>query len=147
MTGNATDAAEAVRRANEDYTYGLLSDDGTSRITYLINGIVYKVDRDDGGANYAEWRNYSDLSRETLPAPFRIPNMSAYGSGRDMVIAADYINGTPIGECYASGICDCPPGSCFSDDILNIVTRYISDVCYGNVINNADGLWLIDLEC
>lgn len=147
MIGNETDARAALdANSAMDYT-NLLSADGSTRFTYLINGVVYKVDIGGFEENVVEYARREELSR-VLPPFVRIPEMSIYSIGNRNVLAAEYIVGTLTGECMPKWFdmpCECD-GRCMSDALIsNLVDIGWTDCAWGNAIV-ADGVYyLVDI--
>lgn len=134
MIGNQNDARLALHAAEVgDYTY-LLSNEGTTRYAFLINGVVYKVEYsgDYWSANRSEYNNAARL-RTTLPEGFSVPEVEMYGD----VLAMEYVEGRPTGECIAAYVgepCDCD-SECMDplvlDDLANLGWM---DPAWGNAI-------------
>ena len=150
MIGNEADAALALSAHATDY---LFSDDGTSRYVYLINGVIYKVGRPNGEwANDEEYAKYLATCPELLPPYLRLPETHRYVIGDSTVIAAELIEGTPTGECFASAVgmeCDCDPLACLSPLIVDDIAMHldISDLAYGNVIIRDGIYYVVDFAC
>lgn len=142
MVGNADDAALAKESyATGDKTY-LLSDAGTSRMVYLINDVVYKIAYWSGAENLWEFNN----REKYLSVPgVRVPDMTLY----DDVLAMEYIDGDPSGECigrYALGACDCEGTETDMPlALLDILSQLSWDSTMGNAIVRDDIYYLIDL--
>lgn len=138
MVGNAADAALALTHPREF----LLSDDGCSRVTYLINGVVYKVNRGRFLDNEEEFHNANDIRDIMATFDVFVPEVSMFGP----VLAMEYINGEPTGECLSVfPDCDCPD-VCIPDALLANLTFFgWRDPAYGNAMWFNEKLWLIDL--
>lgn len=144
MIGNETDARIAL---TDDYL-APYSVEGTARDIYLINGVIYKVEKADG-ANDAEWSHYQNMREIPLSPYIRIPEMSRYRINDEIVIAAEFVNGVETGECFATWAgmtCDCPE-PCLSPAIDSEIRRYVEDLAWGNVIVSDGCYYLVDLEC
>jgi hypothetical protein len=144
MIGNQTDAALAW---TGPYCH-LLSDEGSSRIVYLINDVVYKVNRhasyDD---NLSEWENYRFLT-ENLPRGLFLPEMSLYQINDQNVIAAEYIDGDYTGECIDVGFgCECDSPCIDITTIEQLASLGIQDMSWGNAINYDGVVYLVDIAC
>ena len=140
MTGNATDAALALTHPR----HFLLSDEGCSRVVYLINGVVYKVNRGRFLDNEEEFYN-GEAMREAMRADnVFIPAMAMYGD----VLAMEYISGELTGECMASVIglpCDCPDMCIPAPMLAHLTNMGWRDAAYGNAIWCDGSLYLIDV--
>lgn len=148
--GNHRDAATALLDYDEKVNDNVLSYDGTSRVVYLINNVVYKVNLGNYIFNDLEYDNANRL-RDILPAPIKIPNMTLYRVNGENVLACDYIIGEPTGECYdrlSGRHCFCE-GDCLPEEVEDILNlNNITDLSYGNVIVDIFGqYWIIDLGC
>jgi hypothetical protein len=146
MTGNVTDAARAL--AGD----GIVIGEGSSRIAYLINGVVYKVDNGMDLIPFAqddEWNNYMRYQSQTLDDSLvRIPAMSRYDFGDQIVLSMEYIDGYPTGECYCTNDEECGQ-DCMSQDIHDICTEEyeVWDLGYGNVIVKDGIHYIVDFAC
>lgn len=138
MIGNAADAALTLTDPEEF----LLSDDGGTRKVYLINGIVYKVER--SGINYScnVTENMNINGGMTLPEGFKFPKASLYTIDGVPVLAMEYIAGIAKAACY-----------CFEDEEHDAscmrrkdeeILRNLIDVGGFNVIYNDEGAFVID---
>ena len=143
MTGNAAHAALAATHPDEF----LFSDFGCSRIVYLIDGVIYKVQRNpfyrDNEFEFAAGQALSG----NLPEGYAIPEMEMFGN----VLAMAYIDGEPTGECtdIQLGLPCSHAGSneeCIPADILDRINGW-DDPAYGNaLIEYETGItYLIDL--
>lgn len=152
MIGNETDALLALdRRAAQEF---ILSTDGSTRITYLINGVVYKVLR---GAIDPRWMDANteeahnaDVFRPLLPEGVSIPEMRLFEFEDTNVLACEFIDGILSGECS-----DAWTGLGCEDGDVCIPGRFLEtlndmgwhDSAWGNVIL-ADGIYhLVDVAC
>lgn len=138
MVGNAKDAALALTHPREF----LLSDEGCSRVTYLINGVVYKINRFRFLDNEDEYETANALRAAFRAENVVIPEVSLYGS----VLAMEYIEGEVTGECYSAfEECDCPD-MCISDAMVaNLTMIGWRDPAYGNAMWVDGSLYIIDL--
>ena len=93
MLGNATDAALALTGPKEFWI-----SDGCTRSVYLINGVIYKVEFEEG-ANQKELENLARLATlEDIPDELAIPNSFMW---HGQVLAMDYIVGDDAGACFS----------------------------------------------
>lgn len=128
--------------------HGTLIGAGGSRKAYLYNGVVYKWQFGEYavGINRTEIRVYEELCSAILPDPIRIPEMSLYRLPRNEVIAAEYVEGQVMGECW------CIPGkeecdaTCLPDHIRLMASPFCHDLAGRNTIFDGRYFWLIDLE-
>lgn len=140
MIGNAHDAALA---ATDPIDY-LFSDFGCSRYVYLINDVIYKVNRNAYNSNADEF-NAASLVKANLPEGFAVPDMSMYGN----VLAMEYISGDPTGICTDMELgMECSHAQ--YDEVcmgLDINIEGWGDPSYGNaIIEYETGItYLIDL--
>lgn len=144
MIGNMASALKALRMPEAFKTMT-----GSSRHAVLINNVIYKVDLYAyEGYNDLEYANYQRLCIEGTPDPIRIPEMTRYVIGDEIVLACQYIKGKPVGECsaeYAGLPCDCY-GPCLSSDFCKQIDRLgINDTSYGNVILRNGFYYLVDM--
>lgn len=140
MIGTQENAALAL-----DFEAPLLSSEGTTRMVFLIDGVVYKVARDGYEyCNEAEYRNFLNRERFEL-AGFRIPETHLFDNG---VIAMEYIPGMPTGECFDVGSgCECGPLLCMADDETGLLRDLnFFDIAYGNIMEYEGDLYLIDFS-
>lgn len=140
MIGNKRDARLAL---NAEMCY-LLSDVGSTRIAYLVNDIVYKVDRwGDYSTNVTEFHRYNDLLDANLPDNIKLPTMDLFQIGNRYILAAEYIIGTSMGACWGQYCRN--HNFCLPDEIENILYNYINDLAPGNVILKDGVYYLVDL--
>lgn len=150
MIGNHTDAKAALESAMGSCA-NLYSDHGSARQVYLINGVIYKIERYKG-SNLNEWSRYCSIAPEMLPTNIRIPEMALYRVGNEDIIAAEFVSGNEVGDCWERedyGTCNCPPGVCLDANIAEGIRLYCNmvDLAFGNVINVDDIYYVVDLEC
>lgn len=141
MIGNETDAALALTHPD---TF-LYSDEGSSRIVYLINGVIYKVDRNHYRDNAYEFDMYQKMTGN-LPTGVFLPEMSLYRINGQDVIAAEFIDGIPTGDCIDTLLglpCTCE-GMCISPAIIDSIPMW-NDATYGNAMWYDGALYLIDV--
>lgn len=123
----------------------LLSDDGTSRLVYLINDVVYKVNRHSINDNLNEYNNGEILRKAIKSMGIVVPEMSLYGE----VLAMEYINGIPTGECletvYLGLDCECEGEHLDNELIDKLSTLGWEDCTYGNAMWFHNTLYLIDV--
>lgn len=141
MTGNLTDAARALAG-----DLPILSMDGSTRIVYRIDEVVYKVNNGmwDEDANLTEYETIRDMG--TLPDGVYIPETSIYSVDGQNVIAMQFIEGTAVAECYCiAGLEECTD-MCMSNDVWETVSGYLDDTAGLNTIITENGdIYLIDL--
>ena len=150
MIGNETDAKAALDAAMGSCA-NLYSDNGSTRQVYLINNVIYKIDR-YGEDNAEEWRRYCSIAPALLPPFIRLPEMSLFTIGDEKIIAAEFIQGNEMGDCWEAnlnGKCECPPGLCLDPKVSEDIMGHcdISDLAIGNVILSNDIYYVIDLGC
>lgn len=143
MIGNREHAALALYD-----NLPIFNNDGSARVVYLIDNVIYKVDR-EYGANEAEWGNYCHIDTNNLPPFLRIPKMSMYRLGNEAIIACEYVKGIPTGECFDRWAgTDCTDtDKCLPENIENAIRRYVDDLAWGNVIVCNEVYYMVDLEC
>lgn len=140
FTPTAADAALAATRPAEF----LLSDDGTSREVYLINGVVYKVNRGAFLDNEDEFHNINAMREVFAANNAFLPCVAMFGD----VLAMEHIEGELTGECFAgdAGLpCDCPTMCLPAPVVANLVSFGWRDPAYGNAIYCDGALYIIDL--
>lgn len=140
MIGNFADAARAVAYESAgDWDY-LLSAEGTTRMVFLINGVVYKIDS-GFGANVAEYENITAY-RDMLPEGFLFPETSLFHVNGMDVIAMEYIEGVGVAACYLENeTCD---GTCAPQEVVDVLNDFHLDSGGMNVIINDSGYWIVD---
>lgn len=122
-----------------------LLDEGTTRKVYLINGVVYKVDLPGECANELEICNYYRY-RNSLPQGVFLPEMQLYRINGRYVVAAEYIDGIPTGDCIdeACGFpCTCEE-ECLNADLLGLIP-WFTDTAWGNAVWYDGVLYLLDI--
>lgn len=149
MIGNEDDALTALMSYDEGDRTFIFSRDGSSRIVYLIDGIIYKVNLDDSyDFNEREFNTAARL-RDNLPDNVRIPEMSIYRFRNESVLACEYISGIRTGECFDKFVgmdCECPEKECLPDNLATSLRNAgWDDTCYGNAIWSDDILYLVDV--
>lgn len=152
MIGNENDALLALdRRAAQEF---ILSTNGSTRVTYLINGVVYKVLRGEidprwDDANSEEFANAANL-RPNLPECVSIPEMTLFEFEDTNVLACEFVDGILSGECSDAwtGLGCEDGGVCVSERLIRILNGIgWHDSAWGNVIL-ADGVYhLVDVAC
>lgn len=138
MIGNTDDAAYALRMYRENDISDLLSCDGSTRMVYLINGVVYKVNTYDG-TNEDEYDNISSL---ILPEGYRFPITSLYRVLGEDIIAMEYISGQCVCECYCTQDEECAP-DCAPRDVVATMEDLNLDIGGFNVIVDDNGIYYI----
>lgn len=125
---------------------------GGYRFAYLINGVVYKTTTfSRRWANERELRIYDELDTTGYPDWLKIPLMTGYSVGDQIVIAAEFVPGKRLMFC--DNCDDCMPcdsdGNCMSEEQASMILRlgFLPEkFCYGNTIQHVDGtLYIVDL--
>jgi hypothetical protein len=143
VIGNYEDAARALAAFRErDFSYAL-SDFGSTRVVYLINDVVYKVEREDEDskdANLYEIENMLKGIPEGLP--IRFPKASLFEVDGANIIAMEYIEGEEIGRCNCT---EWEPHtkSCMTIDEIRLLTPLNYDYWGLNTIRTNDGIYYI----
>lgn len=147
MTGNLTDATAALTSFRRGTMENAFSFDGSSRMVFLINGVIYKVNRDAEDFNTEEFTMGNRL-RPLLPENVAIPEMSLFDIGGEPVLAMEFISGIDTGECSArffSLECE-DDGECMSDRLIaNLNKIGWADSTWGNAILSNGTYFLIDV--
>lgn len=143
MVGTYADAALALSDfVTGDYSR-ILSREGSARIVYLINGVVYKIDRAGSDDNIREYE--AIRSANALPDNVFYPETSLYCVGNDDVIAMEYIRGQAIYMCIDSDTGDICDPMCMTNAERNLFTSDIlPDPSGMNVIRTDNGYYIID---
>lgn len=144
MVGNIEDAALALTRPRPYFF-----DEGSERACYLINGVIYKVNRHGGYGNTEELDSYDYLIRQVFPLNITIAQLTPYYIGSDTVVAAEYVQGQNVGECYdvMLGLPCADPSTCLDDWTASAIRSLgINDLCYGNVIRRGEQYVIVDME-
>lgn len=119
---------------------------GCERSVFLDGDVVYKVQIGHLiNANVEEYDNYLAVKLHNYGPHIRIPETSLFDVDGKPVIAMQYINGQPKGECnceMADEECD---EWCLPQSVID--TGIIGDWSGMNTIQDNDGIfWVIDLE-
>lgn len=144
MIGNREDALAAL-----DGDARVYSRMGSTRIVYLIYGVIYKIDNGDLGFsdNLAEYENILAY-KDNLPEGVYFPDTALYEFGSERVIAMEYIQGQIMADCNClAGIEECTD-SCMPHSIKAKVKGIIDDTGGENVIVKDNGdIYIIDVGC
>ena len=143
--GNLADATIAAT-CPRDLKIG----EGWTREVFRIGDVVYKVDMEQGEPN--NWDEFTNIDRlrGLMPADILLPEVSMWEVNGESIIAMEYIDGIPTGECssafFGTEPCACNPGECLTDEFLYPLRKLnITDIGYGNLILTAEGkVYLID---
>src|SRR5690349_10007808 len=103
MIGNLADATTALSRFMVGDWTDILSANGTTRIVYIINGVVYKCEG-ESGVNQTEFEVMSTMS---LPCGFAFPAVNLFQIGDVDVIAMEYVDGIAVAECFCLDFEEC----------------------------------------
>lgn len=123
-------------------------DNGTSRVAYLSNGVVYKVNINDAwDDNMVEWNHYTLLKRQYMDPEVALPETYLHQINGKSVIAMEYITGTGVSECWCISDKEPHAENCMSPEIRRLVTKYIDDIGGMNVIVSENRYYIIDLAC
>lgn len=139
MTGTEENARLALARA-----LPVLSYQGSTRIVYLCDNVVYKVETnlEDDGINAYEY------DRMTTIVPNEgvfFPDVSLYTFDGTDVIAMEYIEGQAMAECYCiEGVEECTE-TCMPDYVWQLVNGTLDDTGGYNTIVNERGIYIIDM--
>lgn len=144
MIGNREDAAAALEAFQWQECGDVLSFEGSSRIVYLINGVVYKVEfgHDGEGCNRNEYGAMS--AGNNLPENVFYPAVSLYDIEGTDVIAMEYIEGQAIASCWCDIGAEPHLDSCMSPEEYALIGPYLDDTGGMNVIRNDKGYWIVD---
>src|SRR6476646_7676406 len=129
MIGNPADAALACMHPTDNFLGS-----GCTRVAYLINGVVYKVDTSQCSFNREEYA-MAESFRMRAPYPFVVPQMSLHNVYSDntlqmeTVMAAEYIDGIETGACdlEAYGIECYDHQTCISGDYFSLLREFSPD--------------------
>lgn len=152
MTGSLAAATLVYSHFEHGDTEFLLSDWGSSRLVYRIDGVVYKVPRnmhEFGIENKLEFDNALDM-RDRLPSGVFLPAMSLYVVNGVDILAMEFIRGLETGACMDTWLgLECSHNS-LDACLPHRTVRELEDcgwrdTTYGNAIRNGTGLYLIDL--
>lgn len=139
MTGNAIDAALALTKVAPVFSY-----DGSTRIVYLINDVIYKVECNKELPWNANEYDYMLNMRTALPAGVFFPEVSMFTIDGVDVIAMEYIKGQPIRQCYCIDVGDDCDEFCWTGDEVYLLSECVSDPSGMNVIRTSRGYYIID---
>lgn len=138
MIGNVADAALALTRPREF----VLSAEGTTRMVYLINGVVYKVEY-CYGVNELEYDNILN-SVSLLPDNVKYPEATLYSIEGETIIAMEYISGTAIYECFCEDYGDDHADVCMTHSERALLVDIMSDPNGMNVIRTDTVYYIVD---
>ena len=146
--GTRTDAALALSFKHDINQYWI--GEGGTRSVYLINGIAYKVPKNDW-TNQRELTIYDCLDTTNWPEWLKVPRMTGYSIGDRIVIAAEFVPGIPsmwCEECSVDNHDFCGAQECIGkyrrDVVLGLM--FTDAECYGNTVQHPDGsLYIVDL--
>lgn len=152
MTGNLTDARAALDAFRNNTRENLFSRDGSTRMVFLINGVIYKVNLFQDhieNANFDEFVAAKMLVRN-LPDNVRIPEMELFDINGNTVLAMEFVTGNATGECsdrfFSTGCED--DGLCMPDRLIaNLNKLGWNDSTWGNAILSDGIYFLIDVAC
>lgn len=148
MIGNENDAATALNDYANGYDGFLFSRDGSSRVVYLIDGVIYKVNIESYDANEEEYTKAS-IMRDRLPANVRIPELTLYRINGQSVLAAEKVTGISSGECWDIFLgmeCTCQPDECLDPILIEELDSLgWDDPSYGNAIIDNGIIYLVDV--
>jgi len=139
MVGNIEDATHALNPAA--HLMFLLSSHGSTRDVFLINDVVYKVERQSDWVNATE---YEVMTTKRLPVGVFYPEVSLYDIDGTEVIAMDYIEGTFIYECFCSLSDDTCDSMCMTEHEREFLIPLLDDPSGLNVVRNEHGYYIID---
>lgn len=140
MIGNAHDADLALTDHDSLTPKYLLSADGSTRMVYLINGVVYKVEAWDG-INETE---FDTIINNDLPAGVFYPEVSLFTISGRTVIAMEYVEGTPIYQCLCDMTGDVCDSVCMTPQEADFLCPLLDDPSGFNIIRNEHGYYIID---
>ncbi len=142
--GNLSDAARILfdkEFGNDTY---LLTCEGTTRMVYLMDNVIYKVQYDSrSGDNRLEYDNVI-ANRDNLPTGVFYPEVSLYTIDGVDIIAMSYIEGDAVGYCYCEQFNEPHTNLCMPKEVYDIVNNFLVDVSGANVIVNNNGIFIID---
>ena len=143
MPGTAENAAAALDMLRNNVDDFILSDGGSTRITYLIDGVVYKVQWADADIDNLTEFDKINRMREHLPEGIFYPEVSLFNVNDIPVIAMDFIEGALKAECFCMKDERCTDW-CMDNDMLVKLQPWLTDTSGLNVIVNAIGMFIID---
>jgi len=154
VIGSRSDALAALRNEVEEIARG------SERRVHRVGDVVYKVNLDGEFTNHDDWNIYVGLAGRELPPGVGLPTMARFDVDGQLVLAAEYVTGEPVGACppvlaglESGGPCIdrglCPAdGTCIDDNLARVLfDRFdVTDLEVGNLIRDDSGIiWLIDL--
>lgn len=142
MTGNAFDAALALSEYRANSRRYVFSADGSSRMVYLIDGVIYKVDI-IAGTNADEYDIMLNM-RDSLPMGVFYPEVSLFTVSGVDVIAMEYIEGTAIYACVCADMGDKCDSVCMTPQESVFLPPLLNDPSGMNIIRNEHGYYIID---
>jgi|SRR5690606_1543326 len=142
MIGTYADAALALSMHLDNDSSMLLSADGTTRMVYLIGGVVYKVGSDFDNRN--EFENIT-ANADNLPEGVCFPKVDLFEVAGNDIIAMEYIEGQAMSECFCEYYKEPHTNTCMPPWILDLVSNIIDDTGGDNVILTDNGdIYIID---
>lgn len=142
MIGNENDARLALLGRAE------FVGEGCTRTVFRVGDVAYKVCDSDHDYNMDEYAE-ADRVRPRLPNGIRIPEMSIHRVGERNVLAMEYIDGLPMGECVEHYGLECTfinHEGCLPDDIEATLEGLNGDaISHGNTILANGVYYIVDL--
>lgn len=146
MIGNSDDARQALVDYRGRDNTRVLSRNGSTRVVYLINGVVYKVDKGDNESNEAEYSTIN-LCVSDLPEGMYFPDVSLFRILGEDVIAMEYVPGIPFALCNCAMMNDTCTTMCPANDAERALLEALPigyDSNGLNFIRTARGVCMID---
>lgn len=150
MIGTQENAELAVKHFTTGKDFYLL-EEGSTRVAYIIDGVVYKVNDTryhHNDCNAAEYNNYLKMLCNVTPE-VRMPEMFLFSVSEGVnVIAAEYIDGQPVSLCFdvELGLKCQTPKMCLTSVEADMLFRAgMNDLCGLNVIKRNGVMYMIDL--
>lgn len=142
--------AGARQALNGELTY---LGEGCFREAYIDyeTDTVYKIENEDGiewAANSSEWATYCNRDFLILPSNVRIVPMRMLTVDNMPIIAARFIRGVAMGDCYCVPEFLEPDHAevCLSDDIAIELANAGIDTAHGNIIYDGTTYWVVDAQ-
>lgn len=122
---------------------------GNFRRVYRDGPTVYKVEYGEGfdlDCNRNEVDNLDRLRAISLPANIALPDAYLYETDGVNIVSMEYIDGTPMGDCFCLPREGHDPNACLPEDIVRFLVDLGIDCAYGNVIRSGRRYYIVDAD-
>lgn len=141
MIGNTDDATRALLDYRDYNNRFLLSNEGSTRMVYLINGVVYKIESYEDGVNLSEFETVNSVE---LQEGFAFPETALYSVLGENIIAMEYVEGMPLARCYCADTGDVCAADCLDTETADYLDSLGLDSSGFNTIVADQTYYIID---